>query len=478
MPRGVAQASSPVSQAEAVVGHRRHGQDGHATRCGITAVGALVLKAAFPAVLALFLCLPWGVRNYRLHHAIVPVCVTAGWHLVNRAQTTEDLSVEFLTDYIYAPEHAQFTEGDYFREGMALSRELFRRQPLQVLYFGCLRVIQGWFLPQSPCRFLLPRAYVWPVFLGNRFFLPAVDGEGLLYLGIALTAIAAAGLRWHRRKDRTQATRFRISNFEFRISATVFKKAFRTWFGPSRALLLLLAAYAAVHVIGFPLIQYRFIVEPVLLILGVGWGAGCLAAWKGNGTTIRDSDNDSDNDNNNDSDSDKDKREILSPQSVCEFRGAENLPLVCSAIFAAAILAAWGWRTERPSIQYPAIELPAGHVDYPEARRLQWLGRGNLPEGTRAAFAGVLRYRRPGLAFPAGKAVAIPDENSTVAVLYVNSGNARAAGFPDELGLGDCKLNIRGKTTLQDGDAVRVRGTLKTGAYKDLILDVEAWQSW
>jgi hypothetical protein len=29
---------------------------------------------------------------------------------------------------------------------------------------------------------------------------------------------------------------------------------------------------------------------------------------------------------------------------------------------------------------------------------------------------------------------------------------------------------------LQDGEAILVRGTLKTGAYKDLILDVETWR--
>lgn len=419
-------------------------------------------RAVLPAVLVLALCLPWGIRNWRLHQAVVPVCVTAGWHLVNRAQTTADLSVKFLTDYIYAPAHAKFAEGDYYREGMKLSGELFRREPFRVLGNGALRVIHGWILPQSPFRFFLPRAYVRPVFLGERWFIPVPDAEGLLYLAVGLTVLGAV---WWRRR---------------------WRQCVGTWFRQSRSLLLLLFAYAIVHILGFPLIQYRFIIEPVMLILGVGLVVGYLAVWRVGRASAAEI-------CNLKSEiapflsaicslpspfakATADRSVIRSPS--CEFRGAENLPLGFSALFLVAILTAWGVRSDRPWLCYPDLAVSPGQLNYRLARQGQWRNAGDLPPASRAAFAGVVRYSRPGLVFPADWAVAVPAAQGTVAMLYVNCRDERFAGTLGELGLGDCKLNFAGPTVPHDGDTIQVQGILKTGAYKDLILDVESWQKF
>jgi len=383
-----------------------------------------LIRATLLATLALILCLPWGIRNWRLHQAIVPVCVTAGWHLVNRAQTTADLSVSFLTDYIYEPAHAKFAEGDYYREGMKLSGKLFRHEPFRVLGNGCLRVIHGWILPQTPWRWLLPRAYIRPVYFGSRWFVPVPDAEGLLYLFLALSAVAIYQLK----RD--------------------WLKAMATWFRPARAALLLLAAYAAAHVLGFPLIQYRFIVEPLLLILGVGLAITLLTAmgW------LR-----------------------VAPAS-CEFRNPVNLLPTAATIALLSLLLFALPRSASPSQDYDPVSAPAGYIGYAAARQRQWQFRGELPPDTRAALAGVIKYRRTNLRFPSGQAAAVPDEQSAVAMLYVRYADRCARSGIERLGDGDCKLNLPGQTTLRDGDAVFVQGTLHTGAYKDLILDVESWQ--
>jgi hypothetical protein len=141
-----------------------------------------------------------------------------------------------------------------------------------------------------------------------------------------------------------------------------------------------------------------------------------------------------------------------------------------------AILVAGGARSDRPGISYPASEASPGHVNYRMARKVQWLSRGDLPTGTKAIFAGVVRYSRPGLFFPAALAVAVPDPQGTVAMLYVDAHDRRAGTPLDRLGRGDCKLNFSGPTAPRDGEAIQVRGILKAGAYKDLIIDVETWQ--
>ncbi len=394
--------------------------------------GMRLLKAAFPAALALLLCLPWGVRNHRLHQAVVPVCVTAGWHLVNRAQTVEDLSVKFLTDYIYDPAHANFAEGDYYRQGMRLSRDLFRREPWRVLGFGALRVIHGWLLPSSPWRPLLPRAYVRPVPLGTRgHVVPVPDAEGLLYL-LGFCCLATALRR--RRQWLGDAL---------------------PWIRRSTPLLVLLAAYVLVHVIGFPLVQYRFTIEPLLLILGAGLALRLLSPLASPKATPRPS----------------------ATAATPTFPGAENLPLACALLLLLAVIVAWTVRSPSSPVHYPVATVSHGHVGYPAARQMQWQSLGDLPPDTKATFAGIVKYSRPGLAFPSGLAVAVPQPGSTVAMLYVRARDAAAPGSLATLGIGDCKLNFPARPVPQDGQAIAVSGTLTTGAYKDLILKVETWSA-
>jgi 4-amino-4-deoxy-L-arabinose transferase-like glycosyltransferase len=394
--------------------------------------GMRLLKAAFPAALALLLCLPWGVRNHRLHQAVVPVCVTAGWHLVNRAQTVEDLSVKFLTDYIYDPAHVNFAEGDYYRQGMRLSRDLFWREPLRVLGFGTLRVIHGWLLPSSPWRPLLPRAYVRPVPLGTRgHVVPVPDAEGLLYL---LGFCCLATLVWRPRQWLGDAS---------------------PWLHRALPLLVLLAAYALVHVIGFPLVQYRFTIEPLLLILGSGLALRLLAPLANPKVAPR----------------------PPAAAATPTFPGTENLPLACALLLLLAVVVAWTARSPRSPVHYSDATLPHGHLGYPETRQWQWQNLGNLPPDTKAAFVGIVKYSRPGLAFPAGLAVAVPQPGSAVAMLYVQAHDANAPSSLAALGIGDCKLNFPDRHVPKDGQAIAVSGSLTTGAYKDLILKVETWSA-
>ncbi|MCK5843935.1 MAG: glycosyltransferase family 39 protein, partial [Victivallales bacterium] len=204
-----------------------------------------LLKSILPIVLIALLCLPWGIRNYRIHKTIVPVCTIAGWHIASNGSFDMKLSLKFLMDHIYAPKHRGFTEGDYFVLGRRLFLDSFFEHPVKLPFFGGVRLVRGWSTPAPWWRFLLPKAYVFPIKVGHSSIIPLPDFEGMIYLFVFANLAAFVFLR--RRA----------------LSACV------AVLHDFRGILVLCVGYAIVHIIGIPLIAYRFIVEPVAILFGV-----------------------------------------------------------------------------------------------------------------------------------------------------------------------------------------------------------------
>ncbi|MCK5845629.1 MAG: glycosyltransferase family 39 protein, partial [Victivallales bacterium] len=205
-------------------------------------------KTLLPVFLIAMLCIPWEVRNYRIHKTVVPVCTIAGWHIASNGSFNMKLSLKFLTSHIYAPDHRAYSEGDFF----ALSRRMFfdsyLEHPFKLPFFGFIRLVRSWSPPLPWLRFFLPRAYVFPIQISNNAILPLPDFEGMIYLFIFANLAVFAFRRRFGKKV-----------------ATAVARVFREF----RGILILMAGYSLTHIIGIPLIAYRFIMEPLCLVFAV-----------------------------------------------------------------------------------------------------------------------------------------------------------------------------------------------------------------
>lgn len=375
-----------------------------------------IVKSIVPPLLIFLCCIPWTWRNYREHNAIVPVCTIAGWHLVTGAQTEQELSTETLINYIYDPEHRGYSEGDYFKAGMKMFRTMFYKNPIKIFTTGAIRLIYMWNPLTHYYRFLLPQAYIIPVPIGQNLILPLPDFEGFVYFFVIFSILAIVALKKQ------------------------WLNSAKKWLEKSKALIVLLIAYFGAHIIGIPLIQYRYIIEPLILALGTGLIWHYFAGYENS-----------------------------------EFK-IEAWSILCAAILVSYLLISRPFLLKKNTtlIDYPAAaaKAPPEYCDFKSIRDLQWKNRGSVPQNTKASLCGMIKYLKQGFQFIGNKAAAVKNNRCCVAKLYLYYGDRT-----NPMGIGDVKLNFTDGDSPEESDIVCIKGVVTTGKYKDIIINVEEWKN-
>ncbi|HBC86796.1 MAG TPA: hypothetical protein DCZ94_07575 [Lentisphaeria bacterium] len=371
-----------------------------------------IIRSLVPVAIVLLFCIPWAARNYAIHKSLIPICTFSGWHLLVSAESADDLSLKNLTDYVYAPRHSDFTEGEFYRESVNVFMTSFFSHPVKFIAAGIYRFSYYW-IPQKPyLRIFKPKAYIMPIYITDRIFIPVPDFEGILYVSLMIAAVAAIRLK---RKFIPLALK---------------------WLAASTPFVLLIVFYAAVHIIGIPLEQYRFIIEPLFIILACGFA---FAVFKENS----------------------------GPEpSVWEIRYALAVPSMLLLIIAILGIG----KGKSSSYEYPKATSDPGSVSYSDIRSLQWKNLGNIPEKTICETMGEVKYLVKDLSYDAKLNKAVEKKGMAVAKLYVKLHDPE-----NPRGLGDMKLNFKDGSFPNDGGIIKVKGPVYTGEYKDIIMDVILW---
>ncbi len=394
-----------------------------------------ILKSVVPLAAIYMLCVPWLVRNYRIHRSFVPVCTVVGWHIYDASLSAKDLSIKPLMDYIYSPGKEDFTETDYYNEGSQIARRRILQNPLKFIGLGLARIAYFWFPDKPYIRIFLPKAYVVPIRFGDKFLLPMPDFEGFIYLFFIAAAAALAALKWKK-----------------------WLEASRVWLKECRLLVAIVACYILAHVPGYPMEQYRFVFEPVLMILVVGLAV--RYAWAIlHGMDKKDG---------------SDKKDIAADEdctaSVQEAQAAFRMEYGVICVLCFLIILPIFMPHRFMAREYPRI---AGDVwDFKKVHLYQRLHGGQVPEDALIRETGVVRYVKRGLAFNEGKNYADVSQDSSVGKLYV-----RLFDKETPMGIGDIKLNFSGDEIPKEDGFIFVEGRVKTGSYRDLIVDVEKWRA-
>ncbi len=387
--------------------------------------GQKAIRCAFPVLLILILCLPWGIRNYRQHNTVVPVCTLAGWHIGAHARSLDDLPVDLMWRYIYDPSRRGFSEGDYYREATSGSLKLMLSEPVESTVAGIARIFYIWGFDQPYKRIFQPKAYVYPQNFGSQYFLPLIDFEGIFYVTVILAAVVFAR---RRRK---------------------FARRAREWWGRSWPVWVFVITYAFAHIVSIPMTQYRLMIEPVVIILFVGLLL-YLCSYK---LPAAESD--------------------TAELRVCHYNQA-IIYLFCGGFILFSIFRfgqsapdTLSYRSGKKS-DINGINAP---LRFEEIKDLQWRYYGNIPGSPRTRVAGTVRYIATGLRFP-NHQISAEDADGAVAKLFVQKGS-----LSHPLGVGDLKLNFpRTPDEISEGDRVLVTGAVSVDPYKELIIEVEDYQ--
>lgn len=377
------------------------------------------IKTIIPILLISLLCLPWGIRNYREHKMIIPVSIIAGWHIANNINFSKELSIQYLTDQLYAPECRNAKEADYFKLARTKFYKAFFSNPIEFIAFGLARLVYSWSPPMPFIRFFLPRAYVFPVKIYDGYILPLPDFEGFIYIFAASTLLALILLK---RKI-------------IKPLACVFYRI--------RGVIVILAGYSLVHVIGIPLIAYRFLIEPFLIIIFIGlifsYASEYLAS----------------------------NREQTSKYEPV---GKTNIITVYLAFFLLfAVLMVPFFHNPKPQNHtYFALLKPKEVLSYKQLREMQWNNLGNIKPGTRIAVQGVVRYIHQGFKYVKDDYCAKKDPTRTAARLFVRYGDKK-----NPLGIGDVRLNLKNDKALKAGDIIKAFGIAEAGLFKEIIIYVD-----
>jgi len=386
-----------------------------------------LLKATLPVLIAALLCLPWIIRNYKQHHTFVPVCTIAGWHIANNMNFDLKLSIKFFVEQLYAPERKNFTEEDYFKLAKREFYSTFFNNPFKFILYGIGRVIYLWSPPKPYIRIFLPQSYVFPLHIAG-FTLPVPDFEGvvyLLFLGILVMCFVAG-----------------FSKTKTEIGAALYK--FR---GP----LILSAGYALVHIIGIPLIAYRLFIEPVFIILAVNIIFAFIY---------------------------RNKKIIIPSDKISNseiFKYTHYFSLFYLYFIAVFVLFLVFLPLLSPasdfSFKYPDIRYENGLLSYAQIRNQQWNNLGNILPDSKIKVMGITRYIHPGFKFVTDDYYAEADKNFSAGRLFCRYGSEE-----NPTGTGDVRLNFKhGITVPQNGRAVTLEGTARSGIFKEIIINVTKW---
>ena len=392
-----------------------------------------ILKTIIPVAIIAILCLPWGIRNYKLHKTAVPVCTIAGWHIASNITFDLKLSIKYLTDHCYTPEHQTFSEGQFF----AMSKDMFYdsilQYPFRIPAFGLLRLIYSWTPPKHPFyRFILPRAYVCPIYITDYFFIPCPDFEGGLYLLIFAT----------------------LASF-FIIRKKTFK-AVRSVLYRGRGIAVIVFGYTIVHIIGIPLISYRFLIEPLLILFGVAILAKYISCWKNR-------------ENCESREMKNEQQESEVKQSKAQERKTAFITLyTATSILIVLIILPLCIKSTQRRYTYPTIK--SNNTSYSDIRDMQWKNKGDIPPDTHITTSGIVKYLHRGFRFPNDDYYAAKDANYAAARLFINFGSEK-----NPLGTGDVRLNFKNGRLPENNTPVTVSGTVSTGLFKELIIDVDSF---
>ena len=392
-----------------------------------------LLKTIIPIAIILLLCLPWGIRNYKLHNTVVPVCTIAGWHIASNITFDLKLSIKYLTDHCYTPEHKTFTEGQFFDMSKTMFYDSILKYPFKIPAFGLLRLLYSWTPPKHPFyRFILPKAYICPIYITDTIFIPCPDFEGGLYLLIFATL----------------ASFFIIRKKTFNAVKSVLYRG--------RGIAVIVFGYTIVHIIGIPLISYRFLIEPLLILFGVAILAKYISCWKNRETC--------------------ESRKIEDDQQVLEVkqlkvqdRKTAFITLyTATSILILLIILPLCIKGAKKSYQYPGIQSNA--KSYSDIRDIQWKNKGNIPPGTHITTSGIVKYLHRGFRFPNDDYYAEKDANYAAARLFINFGSEK-----NPLGIGDVRLNFKNGRLPDNNTPITVSGTVSTGLFKELIISVDSF---
>ena len=395
-----------------------------------------LLKTLLPIAIIAILCLPWGIRNYRLHKTIVPVCTIAGWHIASNINFDLKLSIKYLTEQFYAPEHKTFTEGDFFTMSKTMFYKSIIQYPFRIPAYGLARLVYSWTPPKHPFyRFILPRAYICPIYLTDNFFIPLPDFEGGIYLLIFAT-FATLIIR----KKKTLTT----------FSYILYR---------GRGILILIFGYSIVHIIGIPLISYRFLIEPLLILFGVAIFAEYIKLYKNRkNCELR---------NQTEAEPTKGEPE----QTILQTTRITMIMLTVATILLLMLIIMPLLHNNTKRVQnYP--EQITKNFTYTQLREIQWANKGNIPKNSHITVQGMVKYLHKGFRFPNDDYYAVKDANFAAARLFVCFG---APSTP--LGIGDVRLNFKNTTLPKNRTPIIVSGTVSTGLFKEIIINVDSFSA-
>jgi len=385
-----------------------------------------------PLLLIALLCLPWGIRNYRLHKTIVPVCTMAGWHLATHARSSAELSIETLMDYVYDPAHKDWNEGDFYRDAMTETWRLTMSTPLDTTFTGVGRIIRRWGFQQPYKRIFQARAYVYPISLSDenpelgdrlapndRLVLPLFDFEGLCYVAFIFVLALCIARRKH------------------------LVSSFRCWWRRGWPLLAILAVYFAAHIIGLPLQQYRLVIEPLLVVMMIGLVVQLLGMPGRFGGV---------------------HRSVTGRAHVVPALTATVVVLLYAGIYQ------FQFGMAPKPIKYPKLSGKADEpmlLSYSQARDMQWQAQGDLPAGTVIYAAGIVRHIGP----QPDPHLSFPDRRIVKAKLEVH----KYADDGHPLGIGDIYVNFLSCEAPEEDTCIKVTGRATIGPFKEITIDVVGW---
>lgn len=200
---------------------------------------ALVFGAVVVAAL-----IPWSVRNLCVHKVMVPVSTIPAWHVAVSCRGDDLLSVREAREYLFS--HGDQTEGEMCQVGTRMGIRYLLANPVRCFVRGLGRVLYSWTFPDWRDRFWRARAYVNVVRVGP-LLAPLLDFEGVFYVSVVFLIIGA-------------------------VRARKIWPSLRKFLRAALPIALIVTGYTLFHFVSIPMIQYRLMIEPYLILLAIGFG--------------------------------------------------------------------------------------------------------------------------------------------------------------------------------------------------------------
>lgn len=388
--------------------------------CDIQNLRERILLSLIPCLLIFLFTLPWTIRNYKIQKAIIPVIVIPAWHTFEAEKTESTLSADKVLDVIYAPERKGWTEGEYYVYGCHESAKVLKKYHIKIFIAGAIRILKSWCFPDFYKRFYLLKAYFNPIYIYKENFIILPDFEGIVYLSffIFLFAIFAKGLA-----VLSFCKNFVINNLE---------------------MIIFLVGYIGAHIIAIPFPQYRFLVEPLIVILLIGF---CERLF---GT----------------------EKEYSLFKENTDFRKIDYALILGAGFLLFLIFLPLVLPFKNKKITYPKLSDDSKYQSYDNLREMQWQNRGFVRANPEAFIAGRIRYLAKGYRF-LEKGISPAEKNNdwSLGKLFVEENSPHSP-----LGKGDIKLNFNTNSIPNENEYIICRGTISNGIFRDLILNVKNWE--